>query len=68
MSNNREFVIVAGDLNGHAGQHFHGFQGMHGGYGFVEFCDSNGLMISNNNFNKSASLLASQPANYLSVL
>eukprot|EP00106_Octopus_bimaculoides_P017373 XP_014784815.1 PREDICTED: craniofacial development protein 2-like [Octopus bimaculoides] len=55
------------DFNGHVGKHSDGFHGMHRDYGLgsrnedgtrlQEFCDANGLMVSNTNFRKPASLL-----------
>eukprot|EP00106_Octopus_bimaculoides_P006251 XP_014773693.1 PREDICTED: craniofacial development protein 2-like [Octopus bimaculoides] len=52
-TNDRDFVIVAGNFNGHVGQLSHGFHVVLGSYGFgtrneegtklLEFCDANDL-------------------------
>ncbi|XP_052821790.1 craniofacial development protein 2-like [Octopus bimaculoides] len=67
LTNDRDILFVAGDFNGHVGQHSGGFYGVHGGYGFgshneegtrlLEFCDANDLMVCKSNFRK--------PANHL---
>eukprot|EP00106_Octopus_bimaculoides_P015162 XP_014782604.1 PREDICTED: uncharacterized protein LOC106878033 [Octopus bimaculoides] len=49
MTNDRGFIVVAGDFNGHVGQHSHGFHGVYGSYGIG----------TNANFRKAASHLIS---------
>lgn len=63
----KETVVVAGDLNGHVGSSASGYEGVHGGSGFgdrnpegeriLEFCDANNMIVANTMFTKRASRL-----------
>ena len=53
---------MCGDMNGHVGKEVNGFEGVHGGYGFVsrnvegemllEFADAMDLVVANTWFKK----------------
>jgi hypothetical protein len=62
IPNSAEFVVLAGDLNGHVGMHADGFPGIHGGFGFgtrnkeglaiLEFAASTNLILANTFYSK----------------
>ena len=66
-TNDGDFIIMAGDFNGHVGQHHDGHKEVHGGHGYgtrneegsrlLECCDANDLTICNTNFKKPTSHL-----------
>ena len=67
ITNDGNLLIMAGDFNGHVGQHHDGYSGVHGGHGYgtrneegsrlLEFCDATDLTICNTHFKKPASHL-----------
>ena len=63
----KEFVVVAGDFNGHVGRSVVGYDGIHGGYGYgdknkegdriLDFCTALNMFIGNTYFQKKDSHL-----------
>ena len=68
-----EMDVLAGDMNGHVGSNYVGYDGTHGGYGFgdsnadgsriLEFADGLNLVICNTLFMKQESKLVTYVAN-----
>jgi hypothetical protein len=62
-----EFVMLLGDLNGHAGTSADGYEGVHGGYGYgvrneegcrvLELADAHSMVIGNTLFTREAARL-----------
>ena len=63
----KEFVVVAGDFNGHVGRSVVGYDGIHGGYGYgvsnkegeriLDFCAAFNMFVGNTYFKKKDSHL-----------
>ena len=58
-----EFVVLLGDFNGHVGRNADGYEGVHGGFGYVdkndeghrllELADAHGMVVGNTLFMRS---------------